>query len=364
MPELMYIAPLPRPAARALQVAHTCEAIAALGVTVTLWTAGRGARDLYAHSGVADNFAMRYFPAVLFPLAVFFAALFSRAQAFYSRDALILLLLSLVKPRRALTYEAHGLAQGRFGKSVQRWTLRRVGTVFGVTPALRDELARLGAKRAFVAHNAVRRAHFENVPSRLEARRLLGWPQDAFIVAAFGADGAHALIAALALVWAQAGGFRAALALIGVDDDSALRAEWQKLGLEAEAFLTTGVVPPPDVPLCLSACDVLTLLLPRTEHSAYYASPLRLFEALAARRALIAADLPAWEDVLTHEEHALLVPAGATRTLADALTRLYNDPLLRQALADSAYEHVMARFTSEQRARAILKKVFARDKKS
>ena len=53
-------------------------------------------------------------------------ALFTRADITYSRDASTLLLLSLLKPRRSLVYEAHQFSPSKRGQTVQRWLVKRV----------------------------------------------------------------------------------------------------------------------------------------------------------------------------------------------------------------------------------------------
>ena len=106
--------------------------------------------DVWAHYGVKRNFALRRLPCLdllqlvpgrsdriaqavylvqlgTFVLSVLVGALFTRADVYYSRDELTLLILSLIKPRCALAYEAHTLAQGRFGRALQRWVVRRMG---------------------------------------------------------------------------------------------------------------------------------------------------------------------------------------------------------------------------------------------
>ncbi|MFN8375474.1 MAG: glycosyltransferase [Anaerolineae bacterium] len=243
---------------------------------------------------------------------------------------------------------------------MQRLTVRRVGTVFAVTPALRDEMARIRGPNAPSWRSTASNAPASTMCPRVSRRavRSARWRGDAFIVGCIGVDGVNTLMAALALAWAQPGGFQASLALIGVPEVAVLRQEWLKLGLSPELFLSVGTVPVSDIPLHLSACDVCVLPLPRTEHNTFYASPLRLFEYMASRRALIASDLPAWDSVLTDGEHALLVGASDARELAEALTRLYGDPLLRQTLADSAHTHVMQHYAWDVRAEAILKKLF------
>jgi hypothetical protein len=57
--------------------------------------------------------------------------LFTRADAYYSRDPLVLLALSLIKPRRTLIYEAHSLAGGGFGGAV----MALAGAGFGAAQA-------------------------------------------------------------------------------------------------------------------------------------------------------------------------------------------------------------------------------------
>ncbi|MGV2435482.1 MAG UNVERIFIED_CONTAM: hypothetical protein LVT10_11870 [Anaerolineae bacterium] len=43
-------------------------------------------------------------------------------------------LLSLIKPRSQLAYEAHQLAQSGISRALQRWVLGRVGTLIATTP--------------------------------------------------------------------------------------------------------------------------------------------------------------------------------------------------------------------------------------
>jgi glycosyltransferase involved in cell wall biosynthesis len=96
---------------------------------------------------------------------------------------------------------------------------------------------------------------------------------------------------------------------------------------------------------------------PWTEHFAYYASPIKLFEYMVSRRAIVASDLPAFSDVIADGESALLVPPSDVDALAAAIIRLRDDSALREQLAECAYERVMAHYTWAARAQAILKKV-------
>ena len=79
-------------------------------------------------------------------------------------------------------------------------------------------------------------------------------------------------------------------------------------------------------------------MLPNTSTaiSERYTSPLKLFEYLARGGAIIASDLPALGEVLTHNETALLVPSGDAAALAATLSALAADPARRRRLGEAA----------------------------
>ncbi len=392
---LIYIANirLPTEKAHGLQIVQNCEAFADAGVTVSLWAAGRintqalrGVRDIWAHYGVKKNFRLRRLPCIdLIPLVpdrtdalargVFYlqlwtftvsalvGSLLARADVYYSRDLLVLLLLSFVKPRRKLAYEAHRLGRSGGGAWLQARVVRRVGAIIAVTEKLADDLIAIGAapERTIVAHDGIRAARFATLPTKAEARARLGWPVDAFIVGYVGRlqtmamdKGVRVLVDALRDVP------DAALGLVGGPDDQAavLRQRWETLGLDDRRFLYAGQVPPAEVPLYLSAFDVCAMPFPYSLHFARHASPLKLFEYMAARRPIVTSDLPGSNEVVRDGVNALLVPPADVDALAAALRRLHDSPGLGDFLADAAYKRVMTRYTWDERAKAILGKIF------
>lgn len=396
MKRLLYIANMrfPTEKAHGLQISQNCEAFADVGLRVTLWAARRwntsamrAVGDPWRYYNVKRNFAVRRIPCIdlmplaaeqnnafsrlifllqasSFTLAALIGALFARADVYYSRDAFTLLLLSLVKPRRALAYEAHRRMNSLGGKRLQRAVVRRVGTIIPVTPQLGRDLIDLGANPAcvHVAHDGIRRERFAHAPDQAAARREIGWPAEAFIVGYVGRlhtmsmdKGVGTLVEALRQVEG------ASLALVGGPDDIAetLRRQWLAAGLPESRFLYAGHVPPERVPLYLSAFDVCAMPFPWTEHFAYHASPIKLFEYMASRRAIVASDLPAFADVVQHEESALLVPPSDVDALAGAIARLRHDPALRARLAACAYTRVMDDYTWDVRVAAILQKILS-----
>ena len=391
MPKLLYISlmRLPTEKAHGLQIMQNCEAFAAAGCDVTLWVARRWnsrelrrVKDPYAYYGVEPNFTIRRIPCIdLFPLfppdspgarIAFYALLLSyalasliplllsRADIYYSRDELLLALLARLKPGRSLAYEAHQFAPAGRGAALQRTVVSRVGSVVAITDGLRrDLIAERGAAagRTIVAHDGFRRTRFSHLPSQAQARRQIGWKENAFIVGYLGRlhtlgmdKGVGTLVEALSMVDG------AQLALVGGPDEMAhvLRERWLEQGLPADSFLYAGQVPPTDVPLYLRAFDACAMPHPPSAQFSYYTSPLKLFEYMAAGRAIIASDLPAWSDVVSDGDTALLLPPDDRAAWTAAIERLMDDSDLRERLGQRARQRALAHYTWRARAERIL----------
>ena len=125
----------------------------------------------------------------------------------------------------------------------------------------------------------------------------------------------------------------------------------ERLGI-ASRVKFTGLVPPSKVADLLQAADVLALPNPASAISTHFTSPLKLFEYMAARRPIVAADLPAVREVLSHEATALLVPPGDPAALAGAVQRLFDDRELAGRLAEAAFVAVQD-FSWDRRAERI-----------
>ncbi len=391
MPKLLYISlmRLPTEKAHGLQIMQNCEAFAAAGCEVTLWVARRWntrqlrrVQDPYDYYGVDANFSVRRVPCIdLFPLfpsgslgarfafyvlllsyalVSLMLLLFSRADIYYSRDELLLALLSRIRPSASLAYEAHQFLRSAQGAALQRRVAGRVGSVIAITPRLKADLVSLrGADpaRVIVAHDGFRRRRFPDNLDRVAARRQVGWAQEAFIVGYVGRlrtlgmdKGVGTLVEALA----EIDGAR--LALVGGPDEmaAALRERWRELGMPLDRFLYAGHVSPADVPLYLCAFDVCAMPHPPDAQFSFYTSPLKLFEYMAAGRAIVASDLPAWSDVVADGDSALLLPPGDIAAWAAAIKRLKSDRELREQLGERARQRALAHYTWRARAERIL----------
>ncbi|MBL8134591.1 MAG: glycosyltransferase, partial [Anaerolineae bacterium] len=386
---LLYIANIRLPTERAhgLQIVQNCEAFAAAGAEVRLWVARRfqtaelrGVSDPWTHYGVARTFQIRRLPCLdllplvpgradglsklvfavqlaTFALAACLGALFTRANVYYSRDPLILLCLSLFKPRRRLVYEAHLLAQGRMGRWIERTVLRRVGTVFTTTRHLAVSLIERGApaERTHPAHDGIRAARFAVPQTVTEARAALGYTPMAFVVGYVGRFQTLALDKGVGMLIAAAARVEGVtVLLVGGPAEAAeeFSRQWAALGRSVAEFQYAGQVAPDDVPRYLYACDALAIPSPAGDWFAYHSSPMKLFEYMAAGRPILASDLPALREVID-ERAAVLLPPQEVTAWAEALRRLRDDPGLRASLAAEARARVMRAYTWEARARMI-----------
>lgn len=88
-----------------------------------------------------------------------------------------------------------------------------------------------------------------------------------------------------------------------------------------------GQVPHPQIPTLLSQCDIYV------QPSRYESQGIALLEAMASGRAVVASDLPAVREFVSHDKNGVLVPSEDSEALARALIRLYRAPDFAEGLA-------------------------------
>jgi glycosyltransferase involved in cell wall biosynthesis len=372
--KLIYIANnrLPTEKAHGLQIVQMCEALSDVAYDVTLVTPRRVntpemaalRMSLWEYYGVTPNFAFRRLPCLdlfrLFPryqvafiiqtftylLSLLVWLRFRRADVLYTRDLFVGVVMALVRPRTKLVYEVHQMHKSHLGIRAQSFIVRRAYTV-PITHHLADRLWALGARRVSVEHDGLRLKRFENLPTRNAARAALGLDPGAFVIGYAGQlhtmqlpKGLDTLVDAIAR--ATEDDTVVDLLLVGGPEEGAqvIRKRWQARGLPLERLHAVGQVLPTDVPRHLAAMDVGVMPLPWTEHFAYYASALKLFEYMAAGCAVLASALPSTAEIVQDGRTALLVPAGDVAAFADAIRRLYSDRELARKLGEQAQADV------------------------
>jgi glycosyltransferase involved in cell wall biosynthesis len=88
--------------------------------------------------------------------------------------------------------------------------------------------------------------------------------------------------------------------------------------------------------------------------AAQWMSPLKLFEYMAAGRAIIVSDLPVLREVIADDIHALMLEPENTAAWVKALEQLARDPALRDRLGREARNEFLRKHTWRARAQAAL----------
>ncbi|MEJ2150709.1 MAG: glycosyltransferase [Chloroflexota bacterium] len=395
----------PSEKAHPYQIVQMCEAFAEAGADVTLLYANRRnppelqTGDIWGHYGVARNFEARrlacldayplaerlpgglgriwtrlaaQLATLSFNLALLWRLRGEREAVVYSRDPISLALMAALWPRRAghLFFEAHTYPATGIGLRIRRFLAGRIGGFVAITGHLRERYAALGvpAESLLVARDGIRRARFDVEGDRAAWRARFGWPADAFVVGYMGRfqtlgmdKGLGELVEAVIALAAEGAPGAIRLGLVGgpVETVKTLREGRRAAGLPPETVLYAGQVPPNEVPGYLRAFDACAMPFPWTEHFAYYASPMKLFEYMASDSPVVASDLPSTAEVIRDGENGLLYPPGDGEALTDALRTLRDDPATGARLAEQAARDVLD-YTWAARARRILEMISSR----
>ena len=231
-------------------------------------------------------------------------------------------------------------AQWRALRFIIARIFRHADHLVAVSAPLRDALLAewsLKPDRVTVVPNGVAASRFARVTAaEIAAARqqyqLNGAPIVAFVGTFKPWHGLDRLLDAFAAVAKQR---PARLLLIG-DGPLRQQLEAQARALQIESQLTlTGLVPPERVPALLQAADV-AVLSPQATPAARAQSPMKLFEYMAAGRAVVAPALPNIEAILEHGQNGYLVPVGDVEALGSAISTLLGDEGLRERLGETA----------------------------
>jgi glycosyltransferase involved in cell wall biosynthesis len=235
--------------------------------------------------------------------------------------------------------EIHNLPERGLPRRRIVQALQQLNAIVTISDGLRDDLIAEGIdpRSILVARDGVHLSRFRNQPSPSTARMHLGVPVDMPAIVYAGQlyrwKGVDTLIEAMQhLPDAQ-------LLVVGGDHANLPRIESLVQKHAPGRVRLTGTVPHHAVPFYLAAADVL--VLPNSGEqtiSRRYTSPLKLFEALAAGRPIVASDIPSLREVLEPDRNALLVKPDDPGALAEGLRTLLDDPQLGMRLAENAEE--------------------------
>jgi len=233
--------------------------------------------------------------------------------------------------RRLGTVRFHGLC-----RRMESYTLRHATCVLAVTGVLQQILAAqegMPLDRILVVQNGVRPEAFRcSAAARNAQRHMLGL-EERIVIGAIGFFREWHGIDLLLRCVARSPLLRKRVSVLLVGKGQALsglKALAGQLGLK-EQVVFTGAVPHDQVPSYLAAIDVA--LIPRAVE---YASPLKLFEYMAAGKAIVAPRQENLLEVLAEDVDALCFDPENMTSLETALVQAVSDHGLRARLGEEA----------------------------
>jgi len=354
---------IPSDTANSIQVMKVCQAFTQLGHDVILLVPGpqpEGLKPaaLHTHYGLRTLFNIEWLSVRtrrLFPWEAVRHARRLGADLLYVwplQSAALGLLAGMPS-----MLELHDFPSGRFGPLWLRLFLALPGRkrLLPITDALRRSL-HLTTEQTVIAPDGVDLERYFSLPESEPARRELGLPAAPTVLCTGhlyegrGADLFLALAEKIPLA-----------SFVWVGGRSADVKTWTtRAAAQALTNVTfTGFVPNERIPLYQSAADVLLMPYQRTVatssggNTAEICSPMKMFEYMAAGRAILTSDLPVLREVLD-ETTAVFCPLDNVGAWESALGGLLNDEKRRQALGQRACRAV-EQYSWVERAKRVLK---------
>jgi glycosyltransferase involved in cell wall biosynthesis len=236
----------------------------------------------------------------------------------------------------------------RLAARCEDMVFRGTDAVVAVSGRLREYLLERGVpqEKIHVIPNGADTARFQNVAGPEEALKALGLPGDRILVGHVGTlkpwHGTDDLTECLVRCLQQ--NDRLDALIVGHGPGlSRLREKSAESGL-AHRFTFTGAVVADRVPGLVAACRIMVALYPERDE-AFYFSPLKVMEAMAAGRPVVASNLGQIAEVVRHEMDGLLVAPGDWKAAAEAVLTLAGDPERCRAMGRAAADRCHERFS-------------------
>ena len=354
---------VPSDTANSLQVMKACQALMQIGHEVTLLVPGAKPSGiaLKNHYGLQSDIPIEWLSSSSrrrFTWDSVQRARALRADLIYTwfpQSAVFGLLRGL-----PVVFEIHLQPTGLFGPVWHRAFARLRGRkrLVSITRALvhileRDFRMRLSGEDVVIAPNGVDLERFASVPDPATARRQLGLREAPTVMctghlyAGRGAD----LFLALAKSLPQA-------QFVWVGGRPEDINTWKQKA-ESDNIVFTGFIPNQNLPLYQAAADILLMPYSRSimgssgsADSAAVASPMKMFEYMAAGRAIISSDLSVIREVL-NEKNAVFCKPDETVDWRLVIESLLEDEDRRMKLGNQAQQDVQG-YTWIARAKRIM----------
>jgi len=237
------------------------------------------------------------------------------------------------------------------GGLTERWRMRAADTIVVVSEALRQHLIEayaIAAERIVTNPNGADCERFHPDVDATPIRRRHGFGSDVvigFVGSLHPWRGPELLRAVIDATCRS--GVRFLLVGDGPGWDG-LR-DWLAGRPYRNRVVVTGSIRHADVPAYLAAMDIAFI-----PDSAFYMSPLKLFEYMASARAVVAPQCGALEEIIQSGIHGVLFAPQSAAAAVEAIESLVANATLRHELGRNARELAIARFTWAHNAGRVI----------
>jgi len=279
-------------------------------------------------------------------------SLWGHAALRFARDHGIPFLLEVNAPLRLEQARYRALHNGVVAEALEAHLFQLADRVIVPSSALRDYVIGRGARpgRVRIVYNAADPNVFRPPPAGTRP----GTAGDRFVIGFLGSlkpwHGIQDLLRAFVRLRRRSPAYR--LLIVG---DGPLRPAIEQIrrreGL-TDAIRVTGNVDYARVPALVAEMDVALAPYPRL--TAFYFSPLKVYEYMAAGVPIVASAIGQVTEILTHRRTALLHPAGSINKIVDHIEELHASPRLAARLARAARHLAVKKYTWDRNAARVL----------
>jgi glycosyltransferase involved in cell wall biosynthesis len=258
--------------------------------------------------------------------------------------------------------EVHDLPTGKFGPFLLKNFFRIEGKkrLLCITQALAGKLENLlgedyHPEMVQIAPNGTDLSQYQDLPDATTARQMLSLPEKITVgyTGHFYQGRGTELLLSLAKAFPD-------VSFLWVGGNPANVQEWrEKLERESvQNIILTGFIANTLLPLYQAAAEILVMPYETSisgsggGNSAEICSPMKMFDYLAAGRAILTSDLPVFHEVL-NEKNAVFCPPEDAESWRKQLSLLLENPPLRESLSMQA-RHDAAQYTWQHRAEKAL----------
>ena len=354
---------IPSDTANSLQVMKACQALVQIGHDITLLIPGPKSStiDLKQHYGLQTEFSIEWLLSSSrrrFSWDAVQRARSLQAEVVYSwfpQSALFAMLYQI-----PAVFEIHIQPTGLFGPIWHRAfaSVRGRKRLVSITRALVEILEHdygmhFSSGEVVIAPNGVDLERFASLPDPVAARRQTGLPEAPTVMCT-----GHLYAGRGAGLFLELAKSLPAVQFVWVGGRPEDIKHW-KQKVESENVVFTGFIPNGELPLYQAAADILLMPYSRSimgssgsADSAAVASPMKMFEYMAAERAIVSSDLSVIREVLTDNNTVFCKPDEAG-DWSQAIEALLNDDRRRTRLATQARQDVQG-YTWVARAQRIM----------